>query len=232
LQAAGAAIKSLGKKFEVFPACCDPFEYDRELWSSTSLALLATKNQGRSTDHHPSLAGMIPIICMSYGIEAREVLSRYVKNAPDYQKIYRDGGLASQANCIITSIGRSEQPWSLGDDYFVKTIGIERTELHSLIDAEIGSVPLPKKKLDSDQRARFDKINAARMGLRLEHIESIAKKGACGTAPGVVVLAMGANKAKCLLELIKRGLVNIAIVDNLLEAKLRELLKEELKNAK
>lgn len=41
----------------------------------------------------------------------------------------------------------------------------------------------------------------------------------------------GRSKAKCFLNLVKRGLVNIAIVDNCLEAELRKLLDGELKKA-
>jgi DNA-binding transcriptional regulator LsrR (DeoR family) len=147
-----------------------------------------------------------------------------VVNAPDYRKIYGPGGLAEQANCLITSIGRSMVPWTLGDDYFVKNIGIDRAELTQLIEAEIGSVPLPRANLSAEGKKRFETINNARLGLSLENIKSIAAKAHCGPAPGVIVLAMGANKADCLLALIRRGLVNRAIVDNKLEAELARLL--------
>jgi DNA-binding transcriptional regulator LsrR (DeoR family) len=215
---------SLGQKFEVYPACCDPFQYSHEPWSSSALALWITQRRGLPTQHHPSLAGLLPVIDPNEVLEARKALAKYVVNAPDYKKIYGPGGLAEKANCLITSIGRSTVPWTLGDDYFVKNIGIDRGELTDLIEAEIGSVPVPRLDLDAEERKRFETIDNARLGLSLKNIEEIARKAMCGPAPGVIVLALGANKALCLLELVKRGLVNRAIVDNKLEAELAKRL--------
>lgn len=225
------AFSSLGPDFAVYPACCDPHEYHHEPWSSSELARWITERQGRPTKAHPSLEGLLPIINPDYGLEARQALVSIMENAPDYRRIYGANGLAAQANCLVTSIGRSKLPWTMGEDYFVKIIGISRAELHSLIAAEIGSVPLPKPDLTADQVERFRQITAARLGLKLQHLEALVRKGACTPAPGVVVVAMGANKAACFLELVKRGLINVAIVDNSLEAKLLELLDGQLKAA-
>jgi len=217
-------FRQLDREFAVYPACCDPFEYHHESWCSTGLSHWVTRELGRPVDRHPSLAGMLPIIAPQLGLKVREALAEHFKKAPDYMSIYGPAGLAGEANCLITSIGRSAQPWRMGDDYFAKTIGIDRNDLNNLIIAEIGSVPLPKENLKPEEKSRFEKINAARLGLGLEHIERIATKAASSPDPGVVVLALGANKARCFLELVRRGLINVAIVDNSLEAELLTLL--------
>jgi hypothetical protein len=233
LQCAFEALNpnKLDRDFWAYPACCDPYEYHREPWSSSRLAKSITQRQGRPADEHPSLAKLLPIIGPHHGPQGTRALADFVEHAPGYITIYGPGGLAEQANCLVTSHGRKEQPWTMGEDHFVKAFGIKREELHPLIAAEIGSVLLPKPDLTPAQMQRFEQITGARLGLKLRHLESLAALAAGTPAPGVVLIAMGANKAASFLELVRRGLINIAIVDNSLEARLRELLNGQFKKA-
>jgi DNA-binding transcriptional regulator LsrR (DeoR family) len=61
-------------------------------------------------------------------------------------------------------------------------------------------------------------------GLRLEHLEACARLGErpLKGPPGVVVVSAGTNRATAVCELIKRGLVNHLIVDDVLAEELEK----------
>ena len=51
------------------------------------------------------------------------------------------------------------------------------------------------------------------MGARLDHLRQCARRALGASLPGVVLCAIGANKADSVMEIIRLGLANRLVVD-------------------
>ena len=103
-------------------------------------------------------------------------------------------------------------------------MSVSYTELRSLIAVEVGGVCIPRPDLTTREQCVFDTIQGSWTGLRLEHLETCARRNTDPNtgSPGVVVVSAGPNRAKSILELIKRGMVNHLIVDDILADELEK----------
>lgn len=225
----GAALQMLGDQVTFFPTCCDPNRYQDAAWGSSNLARVLTQAQGKKLSA-PSLNGTWPVLPPGQSQKTNDRLRKMLEDSPGFQKIFGENSeaLIRQMDALVTSIGRTEQPWSLGDDYLLSMLGIDRSRLNALLAADIGGIPIAKHGLREKDRALFNELNACRIGMTLEHLQRTFSRGLRGPAPGVIVVATGGNKAQCLLELVRRGLVNIAIVDDELEKELTLALDQLL----
>jgi hypothetical protein len=104
-----------------------------------------------------------------------------------------------------------------------------------MVVGDIGGVCLPKSNLTQNQADQFAAMERRWTGVTRKHLEKCAKRAANATTggkaapPGVIVVAIGRNKAGCIFEAIKAGLVNHLIVDQDVEAELSKLVADALK---
>jgi len=72
---------------------------------------------------------------------------------------------------------------------------------------------------------QLDKVQISWTGLTLKHLEACARRGTdpLKGPPGVVVVSGGKKRAAVTCELIKRGLVNHLIIDDVLARELTEV---------
>src|SRR5262249_441522 len=97
--------------------------------------------------------------------------------------------------------------------------------LRSLVVGDLGSVLIPVPGRKQDQEVK--ELNELRNGIQLKHLEAIAERAARSqSSPGVVVVAIGKNKARVLCELVHRGLINELIIDQDLAKALEVLLRQ------
>jgi DNA-binding transcriptional regulator LsrR (DeoR family) len=91
-------------------------------------------------------------------------------------------------------------------------------ELASLVIGDIGGCYLPRHDLDAKARQRVRGINARWTGIQVDHLRRCAERAArarSGKGPrGVVIVALGKEKAEVVAECVRLGIVTRLIIDH------------------
>jgi hypothetical protein len=104
----------------------------------------------------------------------------------------------------LTSISTEERPLGFDDDRLIRAAGIRKERLNDLVIGDLCGIVIPRPNLDSQSKSEIENIMARWTGARVEHLEACATRAQKG-APGVIVLAIGANKASVVHEGLRRG---------------------------
>jgi DNA-binding transcriptional regulator LsrR (DeoR family) len=166
-----------------------------------------------------SVAACIPL---SHAKHKQTVLSLH-RRVRTYAKVFGDPHRApeqtpyiNQLNCILTSVGTKH----LSDDWIVdaaEAANISEDQLHAITVGNISGVFLPRPNAGAQGRASIEEINGRGTGIKLRHLKECAK-----TKPGVVILALGAEKAEIIRAcLIKRTISHLFVDQDLKNALLR-----------
>ena len=125
---------------------------------------------------------------------------------------------AMNLDMILTSVGSSDKPLGFGRGVLFDHLSVSYHDLKSLLAAEVGGVCIPKDNLTRAQCEDLDKVQDSWTGLQLDHLELCARraKDPLKGPPGVVVVSAGKKRAAAVYELIRRGLVNHLITDEVL----------------
>lgn len=154
--------------------------------------------------------------CDIFGYPSRRLSSETLDSDPE-PKVY-------SLDCILTSVSHDGEAWSmLNDDEFIATARLERDELMQLAIGDIGGVLMPKEGISDSQNDRFVDLAQHWTGLRedqLFHCAKSAHESEEFSPPGVVVVAVGADKANCVLTALRKNYVNHLIIDVELAKKL------------
>lgn len=204
----------LDHQAEIFPLTgAMPEIQEHPSTSSKLVEWIEARRRPRTSPY--SLRGVWPAVHKDL---QRHELIESMFSSPDYNKIFGKGdknSLVDQMDCILTSIGRDELPWGMGLDALLHLVAIAREDLNSLAAGDIAGVLLPRRHppLSASERKEFRKVQRSWIGLTMAHLKAVVKKGQSSHAPGVCVVATGHRKAAFLLDLMDRGLVSHAIVD-------------------
>lgn len=196
-------------------------------FSSSALAqgfgeLLTT----RPTKEYLSLA-MIPVFLPGPTIfDDREVaaVKKLLRYSPAFTRIFGDGGerpYADQLDIVITSISREGWAFGVGDNTFWRDLELRQFERMMLGD--VGGVPLIRPEYSS---ADLKELLVRWTGVHEHHLRRCAERasGPAGGPAGVILVAQGRERAVCVREAVRLGLVNHAVVDEELGRTLLELL--------
>jgi DNA-binding transcriptional regulator LsrR (DeoR family) len=156
----------------------------------------------------------------------------YLRKHPGYRAVMSSGGFAERFDAILTSVGTFEQE---GVHAFKRALITEwnatEESLKKISWGDLGGVLVPRHKLTLDDQKEFDRIASLWTGITLEHYRETARRAAklatsqTQAIPGVVIYAIGANKAEIVHEIVlaepqKRqsanemaGLVNRIVID-------------------
>lgn len=144
----------------------------------------------------------------------------YLQKHPGYRAVFGPSGIADQFDAIVTSVGTFEQQ---GVHAFKRALVAEwnakEESLKRISWGDLGGVLVPRLKVTADDQKEFDRIASLWTGITLKHYRETAMRAfkiAVSQAqeiPGVVVFAIGKNKAEIVHEIIKAGLVNRVVVD-------------------
>ncbi|MFO1500945.1 MAG: hypothetical protein U1G07_21575 [Verrucomicrobiota bacterium] len=144
----------------------------------------------------------------------------YLRKHPGYRAIFGPGGLASKAEAAIVSVGTFEQK---GVHAFKRALvaewGATEAQLQRICWGDLGGVLVPRDIADQDGKKEMARISSLWTGVPLEYYHELAKRAAkpatkkTHAIPGVVVFAIGKNKAEILHEIINLGLVNRIVID-------------------
>jgi DNA-binding transcriptional regulator LsrR (DeoR family) len=221
----------------VVPLSGEPLGKERGSFSSSSLARdLGMIVNGDQYDA-PSLAmvpAFIPDVFLKHESEGvwkliglvqsyRQIFGRHRNSQTKARAVSRANPLAKRLEMVLTSVGSATKPLGFGRGALFEQI-FSYTELKRLIIAEVGGVCIPRPDLTQQQRDRFSTVQRSWTGLRLEHLEACARRGGdlLNGPAGVVVVSGGTSRAATICQLIKRGLINHLIIDDVLAEELEE----------
>jgi hypothetical protein len=219
----GDARKSL-RSLLVIPTVGDPLgaSLDADGISSTKLARELSTYLTGSSDGVPSLEGIRPVLPRSFSDEKRNIIREYIEYTKGYREVFgaRDGnggsaGKLAAVDTILTGAGAFQSWMKWGSEVMVDA-GVPVSELKGFCVGDIGGYLLPLEKVDTDPaaKARYDELTNLWTGITLQHFKAVAERAANGTAPGPVLCAIGANKAKVVHDLVVRfRAVNRLVVD-------------------
>lgn len=182
----------------------------------------------------PSLEGIASVLPPKYEVEAKNSHVReYIEERRGYLDVLgsRDGkrkGMITRVDTIVTSVGSFETSWQTYGPAGMVEPGMPVAELRKLSPGDIGCVLVPRDGIESDpdMKARFDRLTRLWTGITLSHYADVARRALETDAPGVVVCAIGQNKAEIVKELVVRlRLVNHLVIDQHLAKKLESLLQ-------
>lgn len=161
----------------------------------------------------------------------RKTLKKFIDDIPGYQAIFEGASgkpRVDEIDFILTSVGcdysQSNDPWL---DEMISHETLTKGELARVAIGDLGGIFLPTptanptptakksdlEKQDEINEKKLDEINRRWKGATIKHVKNCAAQAAERNAPGVIVIAMGARKARIVLECVRKGLVNQLIID-------------------
>lgn len=131
-----------------------------------------------------------------------------------------------RVDAILTSISPQERPLGFDEDLLIRAAEIDRARLNNLILGDLCGVVIPRSNLDNAAKAEVENIVARWTGVKMHHLQNCARRALSRTpdrAPGVIVLAIGANKATVVYEALRKGLIQHLFTDEDLADRLEQL---------
>jgi DNA-binding transcriptional regulator LsrR (DeoR family) len=168
---------------------------------------IASEVQGDATAL--SLRGVPPFI----STETSEVDANAIR---DYfhrlDVVRRVDELSHELDTILTSIGIHEQPNKLYTAELAQT-GLTPDALRELSSGDIGGVLLERACVGQAQQERFEQIRRNWLGVPKECYRSCTERAQKTGRPGVLVIALGRNKAEILERCMAESLVSECFID-------------------
>jgi DNA-binding transcriptional regulator LsrR (DeoR family) len=221
-----------GNPVRVVPLCGEPLGNRPTSLSSSSLSeTLELALNGRVVSNLS--LGMVPaFIPGGFSKTELKAVWKLIGLVKAYDEIF--GGrepLVERLDMILTSIAPAERPLGYGGGDLLRTGGLKLEELRQVLLGDISGVCIPRPRLDRAGRQRLTRVNERWTGIRLAHLEACSGRASgnpLSGPPGVVVFAIGSNKARFAVEAIRLGLINHAFVDDDLAEEMDRLLTAEL----
>ena len=227
-------IASLRKKHPIrfLPLCGEPLSGVVPMVSSSSIAAQLDTVINGGTGQVPSLA-LVPTFIPVTFQKKREVdlIWKFIRQVEAYQNIFgsKDPQRKSEPwidriDTILTSVGHADKSLLIGDRDLVATVGIKRKDLTELVIGDICGVFLPKQELTEEQLGQLDDLKRRWTGITEEQLALWAKAAQERKIPGVIVMAIGREKAEIIYAGLKRGLINHLAIDQDLAEALERLI--------
>lgn len=197
------------KRISVIPTAGQPLGQhfrNADIDSTTLARRLSTYFNGPSLNQVPSLDNVWPVIPRKYR-ESKDVKD-FLRDIDSHRKIFGDGpqdknALLSNADTILASCGSFHNWKTFVAEWMSGDPGVDVT---NVAIGDIGGAIIPNPRVPSKE---FDAIASLWTGISLDHFKLVA-----GRIPGVILCAIGQNKGAVALELVRRGLVTVLVVDN------------------
>ena len=154
----------------------------------------------------------------------RAILEVYIHEIHGYQNVFLGGvgkePLAERVDTILTSVGcdyaQSNDPW-LNEMISCETLAKDndgaRRELARIAVGDLGGIFLPTPDARQEDLEKLADINRRWKGASESHIQECAVRAANEGKPGVILIAIGARKAKIVKECVRKGLINQLVID-------------------
>jgi DNA-binding transcriptional regulator LsrR (DeoR family) len=234
------------------PLCGELLGYLPTSYSSSSLVADLEKTLNGHNEGTLSI-GMVPAFIPSrfdkmFGKSGRpksDVVWELISLVKAYNEIFGEKNiakkhpavLADKLDTILTGVGTADQPLGFGKGSLLESIeSINIQALEKLVCGDIAGICLAKPRLSATQQKEFDSqqtiIERHWTGLKPKQLEDCATRAFATDPeqglPGVVIIAYGASKARCIFEAVKRGWANTLVIDDDIEEELKQLVKREI----
>jgi DNA-binding transcriptional regulator LsrR (DeoR family) len=129
---------------------------------------------------------------------------------------------------LLTSVGPKDRPLGHHSGTFLKSLGVTHGELRAAVDGDIAGALLAKPGISEADRALIQRILIRWIGIRETQVsECVARAHKLGS-PGVLVVAIGASKARSIEQVLSRGLSNHIVCDKDLSDALLRILSQKI----
>ena len=213
------------------PVCAEPTEESSNKDTSSHLVQRLHGLLQPNTPPPPSLAGVAALIPRRFSSAQARVIRKFVQQAGSYQEIFgKDSPLIDAVDSLLTSVGPSSQPMGFVLKELLRAGStpskkLTAARLATLVVGDIGGVLLPRRGLGAQDRWEVEQLNAMWTGVKLKHLERIAREADRTRRPGVIVVSLGGEgRAEVIAEAVRCGLVNELIADRQLANKLVQVL--------
>jgi hypothetical protein len=179
--------------------------------NSSILASRLTEAINGNWQHLHMLHGVEGFVASYLGTnEEIEIVRKRINCFPNYQAIFggpSEPGVIDQLDSILTSCGNAHhfnQFWTTE----LPRLGVSPEKLNSITHGNIGGVLLEREDLSTRDKALFDDIDRRWTGITRRHYEQCAQR-----KPGVVLAAVGHNKADVVLKCVELNLLTELVID-------------------
>lgn len=139
--------------------------------------------------------------------------------------------LVERIDTVLTSVGSGKTL-----HYLRETAGIDLEKISNVAFGNICGVFIRKQGLTKTQEAQFQDYQQHWRGVSFDSLERCAERALhqdsrgriVRVGPGVVVVAIGKNKAEIILECVRRGLITRMAIDQELADELERQLESEV----
>lgn len=235
-------IERAGGPISVFPVAGDPLGYNNQArYSSSNLAELLERTVNGNLAAPRSIA-MVPAIIPpelftedeKRGIwKLIDLVTPYTDLFGFHQDRSRESPLhIGNIDLIITSLSTDSRVFGFGsgrllDEFTFNGSRYSQEMLLEILAADLAGVCIKREGMRTQMVGRYEALRDGLTGMKLEHLIECAKKADTG-AGGVCCLACAGNKARPVLECVKRGLISHLICDDQLANRLELEAKKEL----
>jgi DNA-binding transcriptional regulator LsrR (DeoR family) len=214
------------KPKRVVPLCGEPLAGALTDTSASHLAARLAEETRGSRRYASSLHNVPALIPVDMPPGVVDGVYKLLARIPGYVEIFGapdpralEGPRARLAiDTVLTSISTDDQPWGSRNGALLASAGIDAKELRQLAVGDIGGVLLPAP----GKSAAVTRLMRNWTGVGLADLQRTASAGR------LLVVAMGANKARVLREVLRRGLCTHVIIDEQLLFALERLIVQEL----
>lgn len=199
----------------VVPVCAELIGLNAPDFSSSQLAGRLNDTLNNRQGESLSLTGLPAYIPRRYKPNKVRVLREYISDIGSYQKIFAPPQpLIGRLDTLLTSVGSSAVPVGGNISELVDAGGIDASMLKSLVIGDVGGVLIAQPNLKPPERKLVNALNTMWTGIQFDHLQSIATRArGAQSGSGVVMVAVGRDKASIVLECIRLGLVNQLLID-------------------
>ncbi|MFN7937900.1 MAG: sugar-binding domain-containing protein [Bryobacteraceae bacterium] len=221
---------------QFIPLCGEMLEGPPRKTSSSTLAyrLDETVNTAAPHLHAHWLAGVPSHLPLHFPKQKAGIIAEYIHSLPAYRAIFGDAQkpkhvpLAERADMILTSCGPEDRPLGYDADRWFDSTGISVRDARAFIAGDISGNLLGNSRAAGKAPPKVERkiaeLNEAWLGAKLHHLRACARRALNEDLPGVVLCAIGANKAGTVREIVRLGLANRILLDGDCWAQLEAIL--------
>ncbi len=133
--------------------------------------------------------------------------------------------LVDHLDAILTSVGSKDQPGRFWSGEFFRQGHIDLPKLCRGAFGDLGGAFIINPPANQADREYVEAVNKRWTGIKEPHFRRCALRARENTLPGVTVLAVGAVRAKIVLQCLKLGLINHLILDTDCAQRLSRLVR-------
>ncbi len=205
---------NLDRPLTFAPVCAELLMLAAPDYSSSLLASRLNSLFNDGTGEKLRLGGVPAYIPLRYDAAKVQAIREYLFDAASYHRIFAgENPLINSLDAVITSVGSTERLLGGAMEEILSAADISAADLKEIIAGDIGGILIPKRDATAAEIARVDELNSMWTGITRAHLSRIAIRSAATGGAGVVVAAIGRDRAGILAELIRYEMANELIVD-------------------